>query len=394
MMDPLSWPIQKIQSDKKISRVNMKVWITLFISLTTIIFVFFYIAKLLNFKSETYQAGAAVSLAMVVVLLFLFALHCYKTGIEQVNHEAWLEESLAIKNHWRNWCSQQLHIIGHQLLLPVQNDKNKIISKSSLPVVKNQRNLFKESDFGLVTYQSILQELLFSLRGKIQRISLHSNFDVIFIKEPDLTLWDEFSNIWTAMGLSHNLLSGHIFSDDTYATITSRLLNEKSKNVTIIISIQLFAEKKTKDIMTESGCIFLFANHTKELNKDMPCCGYLYRPMLSNKDSIEDNLIDMSEYQFEFKNATSIYLSGVSEEVKTQATTALTLLTISEKLNNQYEITDLDLFLTSPGPWVALSLATLTAEKNKNTNLIACCEQKNIIFNTVRPYVMSKGERM
>ncbi|PLR40814.1 hypothetical protein CYR55_05925 [Chimaeribacter californicus] len=379
------WPIQKVINKKYVSIINKKLWTIYFFMLVSFIFLFYGLMRTLALNEFFYKYWCTISFLLVMTYLSAFSLRCYKYGLDLVHHEAWEKETELIEKKWRAWSSKYLLIVDHQLLLPSQINKIKKLTGEHQRVIKGQEVTFDPSNIKSVTFQTILQELLFSLRGRFQELTPLFDFDVVFIKDSDLTSWDDFKRSWKLMGLPVEKLFGYVFTTDTYHKQFSLLLDNSRKNMIIVISVRLLSESNVQNIGTESGCIFILTHEESVVYDYGFYSGRLFRPLFVDEINISDGLYDFTKYQPISKSAEEFYLSNICEGMCGELASQLNNFFVSENTSSKCQITDLDLTLGNLDVWAAMSLSASCVERDKKIRLIAHGEKNGINFNIVTP---------
>ncbi|WP_146001328.1 hypothetical protein [Chimaeribacter arupi] len=386
------WPIQKLTLKKEVPAIHKKRWGVSFAIVISVVLFFYKLIEVMALSDVFYDSWCAISIFLIVFFLLLLSLRCYKYGLDLVHHEAWMKESELIEKKWRAWASKSLLMVDHELLLPGKINKTKKVTGEHQPVVKGQEVTFNPSNINSITYQSVLQELLFALRGRFQELIQSFNFEVVFIKNPDLTSWDDFKQSWKLMGLPIEKLSGYVFTVDAYHNQLSRLLeSQRCTTLTILISICLVSEGNLKGIRTESGCVFIFSNEEGVDFKYRVCNSRIFRPLFVNEMDVRKGLSDLINYQPASSGVEGFYLSNIDEERSGDLVVQLNDAFTSKKTGGKSYVKDIDLTSGNLDVWAVMSLSALYIETNKKTGLVSYGEKNGITFNIITPYKGCEG---
>ncbi|ALV93501.1 MULTISPECIES: hypothetical protein [Pantoea] len=383
----MSWPIQKVIPPADPKKIVRQRWIRAITLVGVSFFIAFYFIN--NFHPETklYRLLTASFIGVVILLMIAWSLRCYKYGTDIDYNHYYLDQAGKVEKHWKAWCNESLIVIDAKLITPPSVDKNVFIDNEDFMVRKENAALLNSALSNTVSNQKIMQELLFSLRGRFQQIVALTDFDVCFVRAPDQASQADFIACWKDMGFSVDLISAFHFIPVEYEEKIGCWLKGATNKTYIVIDVHLNDLPDGDRVETEYGAALLLSNNL-QLEK-MNNKARLLRPQISQPLNLSLDVSDMLHYQSCMSDSKNIWCSNLSSEQLAELT-----ITVNQQYKvHEYEfippIRELNLFL---GPirrnsiWLNLAFALAAIDKQHESQLVACETNGRIILNVLVPF--------
>ncbi|WP_322032659.1 hypothetical protein [Paraburkholderia sp. J76] len=361
----MSWPIPvflKIEYPKPIS---LRVWLPSLVAIASCAVTAVVLVWPHGKPTDAYPFWSALIGAPLGACMLTFGVRWCLWRREQTDAEVAEGEQLRLRDLWRRWTRRHLRVVDIATFPAATNEITRFASeKIDLPTSTDRNIGFEWAKGRSAVFRRI--RLLRLVAMRFAEV-LQNQRDVIVT----LMLDDESlkqTDVWNrrAMRMLGCMAPGVKFRVETQAATNgarwiTQLADRIDPATRLVIAAQLWADGEEEHKFSEGAAAFLIV-------PDASKAGAIWRPMISDRDTLETGLSQIKKIQTSPSQLTDVWSAGCEYSDSSALRSIL-------KKNPKDPVSEhlLDEFLGNPGPasgWIAMAIA-MEAMRGAGPQLVA-----------------------